>query len=187
MPPVPLDELIAELNSIPEKYFGFETVCDCLHTHPVEERSLQPYLIFHPNHPARNLVFKNDLFEMLVSCWHIGQASPVQSFPERTCWLVLFTGSLRLQSFRVVEENENHCRLAQADTFELKESWPAVVSPAEPVHQVLNVRQFAQRAVSLHIYSPPVAKGFVYSLKENRRTSMRPTYDSRHGWRDAPG
>jgi cysteine dioxygenase len=153
----------------------------------VEERSLQPYLFFHPAQPTRNLVFKNDLFELLVSCWEIGQASPVQSFPERTCWIAPATGRLRLQSFRVVEENESHCRLERADTFDLKKNRPAVISPAEPVHQVLNVPQFAQRAVSLHLYSPPVANHIVYSLDENRRTSVRPTYDSHHGRRDTPG
>src|SRR5436305_5335894 len=82
MKQVLLEELITELNSIPERHFSADIVYDCLKTHPVVTRSLQPYLFFDPAHLTRNLVFKNDLFEIIILGWETGQSSPIQSFPR---------------------------------------------------------------------------------------------------------
>jgi cysteine dioxygenase len=183
---VPLDDLLAELNSIPQRHFDFETVSDCLHTHPVEENSLRPYLLFHPSHPTRNLIFKNDTFELLASCWDIGQASPVQAYPGRNIWIKTCNGQLRLQTFRVAEEDEHRCRLVQQRSSDLKKNWPAVVSASDPVHQILNIPRFGQRAVSLHVYSPPVSEQVTYSLEAKRPVTSIPNYDTHHGRRDMP-
>ena len=42
-------------------------------------------------------------------------------------------------------------------------SHPCAVDPLEPVHRVLNPREFNQRAVSLHVYSRPFDTCVVYS------------------------
>ena len=40
---------------------------------------------------------------------------------------------------------------------------PTQVDPTEPVHQVLNLAEFNERAVSLHIYSKPYDSCLIYS------------------------
>ena len=184
---VALDNLITELNSVPEKYFDFETVSDCLKTHSVEEVSLEPYLFFNPGQPARNLVFKNDLFELLVVCWEIGQESAVQSYPSAKCWITLLAGRLRLQNYQLLEQKSQN-RLNLTDDFEIRKSSPVVISPEAPVHQLLNVTSFKDRAVSLHIYSPPTVEQIVYSIRRKGLSSStrRAVYHSRYGRRDDP-
>ena len=142
-----------------------------------------PYLFFNSRQPARNLIFKNDLFEVLAVCWEIGQSTSIQGFGECHCWLAVSVGRLRLQMFRLLEENEQtgHYRLEQADEFDIHHSSPAVVSKAEPVHQLFNPPDLAQRCVSLQVFSPPLVQVYHYSIEESRRTTARLDYDSRYG------
>ena len=176
------DELVDALNSIPENYFGFETVADCLKTHPIDETSLQPYLHFRCARVARNLIFKNDLFELVALCWNAGQASPVQSFTGSKCWIVLSTGRLQLQTYQSSAASRDNIVLT--DTFEIRSGVPVTISPVEPIHQLLNVLPFKGRAVSLHIYSPPISEQVVYGPQNSHRRIPFPPYDSRYGKRD---
>jgi hypothetical protein len=43
---------------------------------------------------------------------------------------------------------------------------PCAVDPADPVHRVVNPREFNQRAVSLHVYSRPFDTCVVYSPEQ---------------------
>ena len=179
------DELIKALNSIPQNYFDLATVTDCLKTHPIEEASLQDYLYFDSNHPARNLIFKNDLFELIAACWDVGQTSPVQSYIGCKCWIALFSGRLRLQTYQIPHANPNSPQLT--DAFELRHDFPVVISTDEPIHQILNLNTFKERAVSLHVFSPAVTGQIVYGTKDNQQTVRRPLYHSQYGNREQPG
>jgi hypothetical protein len=66
-------------------------------------------------------------------------------------------GKLRGQNFRAVEidESKGFCKLEDTDNFDLSDCLAAKVELEEPIHQILNLPEFKQRAVSLHIYSKP--------------------------------
>ena len=68
------------------------------------------------------------------------------------------------QNFAVVEKDELRgvCRLVETDSFELSDCLAAKVELEEPVHQVLNLPEFDERAVSVHIYSKPFETCFSY-------------------------
>src|SRR2546429_1573183 len=56
----------------------------------------------------------------------------------------------------------------------------AAVNPVEPVHQVLNLLEFNQRAVSVHVYSKPFDSCEIYSREKGDRKSTR--LNSSHGY-----
>jgi len=60
-------------------------------------------------------------------------------------------------------------------------SRPATVDPRAPVHQVLNLREFGQRAVSLHLYSHPFDSCEVYSLDKGTYFDAPLYYTSEYG------
>jgi len=181
--PVTLDQFVAGLCAIPEEHFCPGDVYDYLKDHPVDRDSLAPYLFFSKDHYTRNLVFKNELFALIAVCWEKGQGSQIHNHQNQNCWMTIPMGRLLVQNFRVVDQNEagGYCRLEPSDTVEIHQLLPAEVDPEEPVHRVLNLAKFDERAVSLHIYSRPFERCLVYSLETNQYQEIPLHYTSEYG------
>ena len=66
-------------------------------------------------------------------------------------------GRLLGQNFAVseIDEAQGYCKLRETDTFELSNCLAAKVELEEPIHQILNLSEYGQRAVSVHVYSKP--------------------------------
>lgn len=180
---VPIEEFVNGLCSIPEQDFRVGSVYDYLKSHPVDEKSLERYLFFSKNHYTRNLIFKNELFELIAICWEVGQVSQIHNHHNQNCWMTIPMGKLRVQNFRVVDQNEGtwFCRLEPTNALDIHQLIPAEVDPEEPVHQVLNLLDFNQRAVSLHIYSRPFDRCLVYSCETNEYREVPLHYTSEYG------
>jgi len=180
---VTIDEFVTGLCTIPEEHFRVGSVYDYLKSHPVDERSLDPYVFFSKNHYTRNLIFKNDLFELITICWDVGQASQIHNHHNQNCWMTIPAGRLRVQNFRVLDQNQTtaYCRLEPTNAFDIHQHMPAEVDPEEPVHQVLNLAEFNRRAVSLHIYSRPFDRCLVYCCETNEYREVPLHYSSEYG------
>ena len=89
-------------------------------------------------------------------------------------------GRLKGQNFAVeeIDESTGYCQLRETDTFELSESVAAKVELEEPVHQVLNLAEFNERAVSIHIYSKPYDRCLSYCLDTNTFKEVQLFYTS---------
>ena len=181
--PVPLDQFVAGLREIPEERFRPGDVYDFLKNNPVDPGTLAPYLFFSKNHYTRNLIFKNELFALIAVCWETGQGSQIHNHQNQNCWMTIPVGRLLVQNFRVTEQNEasGYCRLEPSDSLEIHQLLPAEVDPSEPVHRVLNLAKFDERAVSLHIYSRPFERCLVYSLETNQYREIPLHYTSEYG------
>ena len=183
MKSIPVDKFIEGLCAIPEAEFSLGRVYDYLKTNPVDEATLSSYLFFSKNHYTRNLIFKNKLFELLAICWEAGQVSPIHNHAGQNCWMTMPMGKLRVQNFRVVEQDERtrYCLLEPTDAVDIHNLLPAGVDPEEPIHQVLNLLEFDQRAVSLHIYSRPFDRCLVYSPRKADYGEIHLRYTSEFG------
>jgi len=180
---MPIDKFIAGLCSIPEEKFAVGIVYDYIKENPVSQDTLEPYLFFSRKQYTRNLIFKNSLFELMALCWDVGQGSRIHNHCEQNCWMTVPIGRLRIQNFRVIEQDEKtgHCQIETTEAFNVHTLSPAEVDPAEPVHQVLNPNEFNERAVSLHIYSKPYDRCLVYSVQKNQYQEVQLTYSSEYG------
>ena len=181
--PISVDQFVTGLCRIPDEDFRPGKVYEYLTAHPVDERSLEQYLNFSDNHYTRNLIFKNHLFELVAVCWEVGQASQIHNHHNQNCWMTIPIGRLRVQNFRVVEQQEDtgYCHLEPTKAFDIHKYMPAEVDPAEPVHQVLNLAEFNERAVSLHIYSRPFDRCRVYSLETSEYREISLQYTTEYG------
>jgi hypothetical protein len=73
------------------------------------------------------------------------------------------------------------CALAPTDALDMDPEHPSYVDPAEPVHAVLNLPEFNQRAVSLHIYSRPYDSCEIYLREKGTYTDVPLHYTSEYG------
>ena len=180
---VHIDQFVIGLCDIPEARFLPGIVYDFLKSHAVDAGSIEPYLYFSKNHYTRNLIFKNELFELVAVCWEVGQSSMIHNHHNQNCWMAIPVGRLRVQNFKLLEQDETTrcCRLQPTTAIDIHKLLPAEVDPEEPIHQVLNLSDFNQRAVSLHIYSRPFDRCLVYSMETGEYREIPLHYTSEYG------
>ena len=178
---VDVHDLAKGLNELSR--FGPQEVSAYIKEHPVAPESLQPYLFFTTASYTRNLVFKSELFELLAICWEVGQASRIHNHRDQQCWMMVPIGKLKNQNYRVVARDPKtmSCRLAPSREFLITPAEPCAVGQTEPIHQVLNLAEWNQRAVSLHIYSRPFNSCEVYSLEKGTYSDVPLHYTSEYG------
>jgi cysteine dioxygenase len=178
-----ITEWVKGLAAIPEHDFSLETVQDYLVGHAVLPETLDKYLFFSKGSYTRNLIFKNDIFECMTICWEIGQASRVHNHRDQNCWMAAPIGRLRIQNFRVDARDASHgtCHIVPTEVYEMDAAHPAHVNPLEPVHQVLNLPEFNQRAVSIHVYSKPFDICEVYQREKGTYSDVPLHYTSEYG------
>ena len=171
------------LATFPERDFSLENVQDYILRHPVRPETLDKYCFYSKGNYTRNLIFKNDNFECLTICWEIGQASRIHNHRGQNCWMLAPIGRLKVQNFRVDDRDaaRGTCRIIPADIYEMDAAHPAYVDPLEPVHQVLNLPEFNQRAVSIHIYSKPFDTCEVYLREKGTYGDVPLHYTSQFG------
>ena len=157
MQKVSVQNLIGGLREIPDPEFVCQDVYDFLSAHPVEVDSITKYFHWSDHCYTRNLIYKDARFEMMAICWERGQVSRVHNHSEQRCWMTVPVGKLRGQNFAIadIDETRGYCKLVETDTFDLSDCLAAKVELEEPVHQILNLPEFNERAVSVHIYSKP--------------------------------
>lgn len=159
-----ISNLVDGLNGIPEDKFTCDNVYQFLSETPVDVDSIAQYFHWSNNFYTRNLIHKNDRFEVMAICWEKGQVSRIHNHWDQKCWMMVPVGRLQGQNFAVeeIDESRGHCKLIETDAFELKDCLAAKVELEEPIHQVLNLPEFDERAVSIHIYSKPYDRCLSY-------------------------
>ncbi len=163
---VPIQSLVTQLHQMDESAFvQTEPIRAFLQSTPVDPDSLAPYLNWDRQHYTRNLIDRTPLYELMAICWEAGQASSVHNHRDQNCWMAVPVGRLQVENFHLVHQDlqARRSRLAPLNTIEMNLEHPCAVDPADPVHRVVNPREFSQRAVSLHIYSRPFDSCVVYS------------------------
>ena len=159
-----ISDWIKNLAAIPDRNFVLEEVQDFILHHAVRPESLEKYLFFSKGSYTRNLIFKNDMFECMAICWEVGQFSRIHNHRDQNCWMSAPIGRLRIQNYRVDnrDASKGTCHIVPTELYDLDAAHPTYVNPMEPVHEVMNLREFHQRAVSIHIYSKPFNTCEVY-------------------------
>ena len=178
-----ITDWVKGLAAISEREFTLQHVQDYILQHTVRPETLDKYCFFSRGNYTRNLIFKNDVFECMTICWEIGQASRIHNHRDQNCWMSAPIGRLKVQNFRVDDRDSARgtCRIVPTEIYEMDAAHPAYVNPLEPVHQVLNLAEFHQRAVSIHVYSKPFDSCEVYQREKGTYGDVPLHYTSEDG------
>lgn len=164
-----IQDFISELRQFPESAFVHTTeLLAFLQRTGVQPETLSPYLNWDRQHYTRNLIDRTPLYELIAICWEVGQISSVHNHREQNCWMTVPIGRLMVENFHLAAQDLERgvCKLTPSDTVEMNPAHPCAVDPLDPVHRVVNAKQFGERAVSLHIYSHPFDTCVVYSPEQ---------------------
>ena len=169
MTTVTIDQLVSGLREFSDDEFVCEPVYEYLSAHQIDTKSLDKYIHWSPKFYTRNLIYKDERFEMMAICWDKGQVSRVHNHWDQRCWMMVPIGKLLGQNFAIeeIDESRGYCKLYETNNFELTECLAARVDLEEPIHQVLNLAEYDERAVSIHLYSKPYDRCLSYCRDTN--------------------
>ncbi len=181
---VSIQRFVERLRKMPESAFTpTEPIRRFLQDTPVDSDSLAPYLNWDRQHYTRNLIDRTPLYELMAICWDVGQASSVHNHRDQNCWMAVPIGRLQVENYHLVHQDIDGgtCQLKPSNTVEMDFDHPCVVDPTDPVHRVVNPKEFNQRAVSLHVYSRPFDTCVVYSPEQGTCGEIKLHFNTKFG------
>ena len=181
---VSIQHFVEGLRQMPESAFTpTEPIHRFLQDTPVDIDSLSSFLTWNGQHYTRNLIDRTPLYELMAICWEVGQASSVHNHRDQNCWMAVPMGRLQVENFHLVHQDLRGgcCSLEPTETIEMNISHPCAVDPADPVHRVVNPRDFNHRAVSLHVYSRPFDTCVVYSPEQGTCGEIQLRFNTEFG------
>jgi cysteine dioxygenase len=159
---VEVEAIVETLRAVPPPRFQPGHVCELLAGAAARPETLRHYLHFAPGHYTRNLVYRDDLFELIALCWAPGSASPIHNHANQLCWLSIQSGALRLENFHSLDGPGPGDRVRLVSNGGI----PCVSNP------------FDEPAVSLHVYSRPYDLCIAYDLERCVAREQRLVYHS---------
>ena len=179
-----VENFVSELRKFQAAAFdGTQEILDFLTQTRVQPETLTPYLNYDRQHYTRNLIDRTPLYELMAICWEVGQASSVHNHRDQNCWMAVPMGRLQVENFHLVRQDLDGgtCCLEPTNAVEMNISQPCAVDPADPVHRVVNPKEFNQRAVSLHVYSRPFDTCVVYSPEQGTCGEIKLHFNTEYG------
>ena len=175
----PVDGIVETLRGVPPKSFQPGEICARLKGVLLDPRTLQPYLHFARGRYTRNLIYRDDLFELIALCWDPRTASPIHNHSGQLCWLSIQRGALRLENFNSLDGPGpgNNIRLVPNGGIDRAcEGALDLQQGDNAIHRVSN--PFDERAISLHVYSRPFDTCLAYDPAARTSREMRLQYHS---------
>jgi cysteine dioxygenase len=139
----------------------------------VTPEELKPHALFSERRYARNLVYKNGAFEIMIMCWNAGQRSSIHDHAGSLGGIKILQGELTECLFTRAP-NEMIKSLSSSD-YALERHR---VEETSLIHQISNLQADNAKSVSIHIYVPPLIRMHVYSLEDPAVRDVLPQYFS---------
>ena len=98
---------------------------------------------------ARNTVFENEHFELVLICWKPGQASAVHDHGDSYCLYLVVEGEFEERPFELGDDGE-----PVPTTQRRWQRGDITIAGGPDIHQIAN--DSGEDLVTVHIYSPPL-------------------------------
>lgn len=134
---------------------------------------VEPHALFSAKRYARNLVYKDRHFEIMIMCWNAGQRSSIHDHAGSLGGIKLLQGELTECLFGRAA-NGMIKSLNSAD-YAIEETR---VEETSLIHQISNLQADNAKTVSVHVYLPPLVRMNVYSLEDPAVRNILPQYFS---------
>jgi len=133
-----------------------------------------------PEHYTRNLVARQDAFELMILCWGPGQESPIHNHEGQDCWMAVLDGSLEEVRYPMpAGDAPGPLSPAGAQTF--ARGQVAFIRDEMGLHLVRPPASSGGGGVSMHLYSAPFAACNCYCPDTGRITRTQLAYHSIRG------
>ncbi|HUP49009.1 MAG TPA: cysteine dioxygenase family protein [Thermoanaerobaculia bacterium] len=192
--PVPVEQFVDGIRKLSEEIITKQKIYDYLVAWEIRATDLERYRNWLPDRHTRNKVFRNEMIEVMVICWPAGSVTPLHTHNGQLGWMTMIEGKLKVENYRKVDCNrpENQqvvgldC-LAGATRIVMEHLHDELAVPGGPlntvdktqtIHRILNLAEWDQPAVSMHVYSRPIDSCVVFDLEAQHCYRRDLTYDN---------
>ena len=185
MQPAPpeFEELSAQLMSAAGQVAGEGRVARCLELAAAMPERWSKYFLFDPDFYTRNLVMRNELFELLVLCWQPGQVSPIHDHQGQRCWMGVLDGAVEETLYDFPRASSGACPRA-VRTKRFSHGGVAFITDDIGLHDIRPMDQ--RRAVTIHLYSKPIRVARIFDPHSGQIHARQLAYHSIDGVAVAP-
>lgn len=177
MNPSPIGDLQSRLLAEFERDSRGPRVAQTLGTYAAHQSDWRRFALFESSSYTRNLVARNQHFEMLVICWSPGQSSPIHNHDGQNCWMAVLEGEIEELHFSHRANGRGPLQRGASRSFR-----PGKVGFINDEIALHLIRPLAgQGGVSLHIYSKPIETCSVYDEATGEVIRKRLAYHSVEG------
>lgn len=173
-----LNSFLDFLNGLDAKGFQSDKV-DCFFRDnliPTEE--FLPYMFFREDTYGRNLVAKNDFYELIVLTWLPQQRTRIHNHSGQRCWMGITVGTLTVKNYATPKTD--CCDLVSLGQVETCcEGNCVYVDDDIAVHSICNASR--KPAVSVHLYAGPIPKCKIYNEAAKRFEWVELQYFTQYG------
>ncbi|MEM6567093.1 MAG: cysteine dioxygenase family protein [Planctomycetota bacterium] len=149
-------------------------VAALLRAYAANEESWRSYEVYASETYSRNLLWRDDDFEMLLLCWGEGHESPIHDHAGQQCWMAVLDGELEEVHFQV-EDGE----LTQGRVKSFSAGGVAFIHDDIALHLIRP--RAGTRGVSLHLYSDPIDACRIFCPDTGRAEPVEVGYHSVRG------
>lgn len=137
------------------------------------------FALYEPGAYTRNLVARNEWFELLLLCWSAGQESPIHNHAAQNCWMAVLEGEIEEIQFEM--PTAPACELRETGRKTFVPGKVAFINDDIALHRVRPARGGA--GVSLHLYSRPIETCLLYDERTGEVATRVMGYHSVRGER----
>ncbi len=190
-----IDDFVKALKSFTPETMSSSSVLELCQDTDITDSSLSPYVHWHDAIYTRNLIYRDDLFEVMAVCWGKGQKTVLHTHNGQLGWMMVNRGIAEVTNYKWLgcnaAEGQNvggvDC-IAGATEIRLdRERVEACgrgghvnsIDRERTIHQVAVVGE--EPVVSIHIYSRPIDSCVAFDLEAPRCYRRQLRYYSKFG------
>lgn len=186
--PADLTDLIAQLHQVFESdSVNIEYVQKLMGMYASKRKDWKKFAKFDPHRYTRNLVDEgNGKFNLMILCWNESQGSSIHSHANSHCFLKVIEGSVQEEMYDWPSDTDSECEMTPRAINQYKLNQVAYINDDIGLHRVENLSH-CDKAVSLHLYSPPYDEAESFDPKTGNCHKAKVTFWSKYGKRTPYG
>lgn len=190
-----VDDFVELLRGFTPETLTSASVLELCQDTDLDDASLAPYVHWNDALYTRNLIYRDDLFEIMAVCWQKGQKTVLHTHNGQLGWMMVNRGIAEVTNFKWqgcnAAEGQNvgglDC-IAGATEIQLAREQVETCGRGGQVNAIDRVRTIHQVAVvgdepvvSVHIYSRPIDSCVAFDLEAPRCYRRQLRYYSKFG------
>ena len=152
MSTVALDALVEALHAAFESDVAGRRIGELLATYASEHEDWRPWALFDEAQYTRNLVIREERYELMILCWGVGQESPIHNHEGQDCWMAVLDGAVEELRYRMPGAGTGALDPHDAKAYGVGQV--AFIHDDIGLHLVRSADR-GRPAVSLHLYTAP--------------------------------
>src|SRR6266536_2822175 len=96
---ISIDDFIDRIRSFERSLITRDCVLDLCSSVMITDSSLAPYVFFDDAFYTRNLIYRDELFEVMTICWSPGQKTAIHTHNGQLGWMTVSQGEVQTHEF----------------------------------------------------------------------------------------